>query len=97
MLDPKLFRNDLDNTVAQLKRRGFDFEVDHYLELESERKRLQVQVQELQNERNSSSKKIGQAKAQGEDIQPLLDAVSDLGDKLKVIENELEKNQLGYS
>lgn len=95
MLDPKLFRNDLENTVAQLKRRGFEFETDHYLALESERKRLQVQVQELQNERNSSSKSIGQAKAKGEDIQPLLDAVVDLGAKLKTVEDELEKNQLG--
>jgi seryl-tRNA synthetase len=48
-----------------------------------------VKTQELQNERNTKSKSIGKAKAAGEDIQPLLDQVADLGEKLKQAENDL--------
>ncbi len=93
MLDPRLFRSDLENTAARLARRGFQLDVEAIERLESERKVLQVQTQELQNERNQRSKAIGQAKAKGEDIQPLLDAVADLGDKLKQAEGRLAELQ----
>ncbi|MGR9046071.1 MAG: serine--tRNA ligase, partial [Gammaproteobacteria bacterium] len=72
MLDPRLFRTDLDFIERQLERRAFEFNSVYYAELEARRKEIQVRTQELQNERNSRSKSIGQAKANGEDIQPLL-------------------------
>jgi len=89
MLDPHLFRNELEFVKQQLARRGFDFNADAYLALESKRKSVQMKTQELQNERNSRSKSIGQAKAKGEDVQPLLDQVQHLGDELKAAEAEL--------
>lgn len=93
MLDPRLFRTDLDFVQQQLARRAFDFNAAHYSELEARRKDIQVKTQELQNERNSRSKSIGQAKANGEDIQPLLDQVQHLGDQLKAAETELNDIQ----
>jgi seryl-tRNA synthetase len=93
MLDPRLFRSDIEQTAQQLARRGFVLDCDGISRLEAERKALQVQTQELQNERNQRSKAIGQAKAKGEDIQPLLDAVADLGDKLKQAEGRLTELQ----
>ncbi len=93
MLDPRLFRSDLDSVVQQLQRRSFDFDAEAYTRLESRRKDVQVKTQELQNERNSRSKSIGQAKAKGEDIQPLLAQVQDLGDQLKQAETELNEIQ----
>jgi seryl-tRNA synthetase len=89
MLDPRLFRTDLKNTQQQLARRSFEFDAEGYEALETRRKESQVKTQELQNTRNTRSKAIGQAKAQGEDIQPLLDEVQDLGDQLKTAETEL--------
>jgi len=89
MLDPRLFRSELEQVQQQLARRKFAFDADAYLALETRRKDIQVKTQDLQNERNSRSKAIGQAKAKGEDIQPLLDQVQDLGDQLKVAESEL--------
>jgi len=87
MIDPKLLRQSTADVAKNLSRRGFDFDVDAYLALEERRKSLQVDTENLRNERNSSSKNIGKAKAQGEDIAPLLAAVKDLGDKLE--ENEV--------
>ena len=94
MLDPRLFRTDLDFVKEQLSRRSFNFNPESYVELEARRKAVQVKTQELQNERNSRSKAIGQAKAKGEDVQPLLDQVQYLGDELKVAETELAGIQL---
>lgn len=93
MLDPKRLRYELDETIRGLARRGFDFSRDNYLVLEQRRKELQVQTQALQNERNASSKRIGQVKAQGEDAAPLLAQVADLGDRLRALESQLSSVQ----
>ena len=90
MIDPKLLRQDTEAVAANLARRGFEFDTGTYLALEERRKSLQVETEELRNERNTSSKNIGKAKAQGEDIAPLLEAVKDLGDKLENNETELQ-------
>jgi seryl-tRNA synthetase len=90
MIDPKLLRQSTADVAKNLSRRGFDFDVDTYLALEERRKSLQVDTENLRNERNSSSKNIGKAKAQGEDIAPLLAAVKDLGDKLEENETALQ-------
>ncbi|NOR71997.1 MAG: serine--tRNA ligase [Methylomarinum sp.] len=93
MLDPHLFRSDLDEVKRQLDRRAYAFDTTAYEELESKRKVVQIKTQELQNEKNKSAKSIGQAKAKGEDIQPLLDQVQHLGDQLKEAEAELSDIQ----
>jgi seryl-tRNA synthetase len=90
MIDPKLIRQDAAAVAANLARRGFEFDTGAYLALEERRKALQVETEELRNERNTSSKNIGKAKAQGEDIAPLLAAVKDLGEKLEANEAQLQ-------
>lgn len=94
MLDAKLLRTDLASVATQLLKRNYQLDTDKLAELEERRKALQVQTQELQAQRNSRSKGIGQAKARGEDIQPLLAEVGQLGDALKFAEAELDALQL---
>jgi seryl-tRNA synthetase len=91
MLDPLILRHDLDATVAALQIRGYTLDATAYEALEARRKTLQMEVEELQSKRNSSAKSIGQAKAKGEDIQPLLAAVAKLGDELKSRESEFRE------
>ncbi len=91
MLDPQLLRQDLERVVSELARRGYHLDMENYAALEKKRKQLQVHTEELQNQRNVSSKSIGQAKARGEDIEPLLAEVSRLGDELKEVKTTLEK------
>ena len=93
MLDIKLLRNNLDETAAQLLRRGFVLDVEMFNDLEARRKSAQTLTQTLQSERNSRSKAIGMAIGKGEDPQPLKDAVADLGEKLKAAEQELTEIQ----
>jgi seryl-tRNA synthetase len=88
MLDPQLLRTDPDAVAAALAVRGYDLDVDAWRQLEARRKDLQISVQELQNRKNQSARSIGQAKARGEDIQPLLDEVKHLGDELGRIDAE---------
>ncbi len=93
MLDPKLIRNQLADVAEQLKRRAFELDVAKIEQLETQRKAIQVRTEELQAERNRSSKSIGKAKAAGEDIQPLLDQVAGLGQQLDTAKQELDEIQ----
>ena len=93
MIDPKLLRTAATEVADNLARRNFEFDTDAYSALEERRKALQVDVEKLRGERNSSAKQIGKAKAQGEDIAPLLQAVEDLGTELDNAESELQSVQ----
>jgi seryl-tRNA synthetase len=91
MLDPHRLRQDLEQVTAALARRGYHLDMENYAALEQKRKRLQIHTEELQNKRNVNSKNIGQAKARGEDIEPLLAEVSRLGEELKETKTTLER------
>jgi seryl-tRNA synthetase len=93
MLDPKLLRTEIDTVITGLARRNFTFPRDEYLQLEEARKTVQIRAEELRQERNSRSKEIGNAKAAGEDIQPLLDQVESLGGELDAANAEFNEVQ----
>ncbi len=86
MLDIQLLRTDLDAVVARLATRGFKFDASVFRALEEDRKRIQVNTQELQSERNQLSKTIGQAKGKGEDASQLMTEVGRINDALKLEE-----------
>ena len=96
MLDIQLLRNDIDGVAAQLARRGYDLNVSAFNELDSQRKNLQTQAQDLQAKRNATSKQIGIAKSKGEDVSAILATVANLGDELKQAEDayQVVQNQL---
>ena len=95
MLDPHLLRTSLAETAARLKQtRKYDLDVVAIEALESERKQIQTRTQELQNLRNTRSKSIGQAKAKGEDVAPLMAEVAAYADELKASEHRLQEVQL---
>ena len=93
MLDPKLLRSDPAAVAANLARRGFKLDVARLDALEESRKKWQVRADELRNERNVHAKTVGKAKAQGQDIAPLLKQVETLGAELTEAEAELAKVQ----
>ena len=93
MIDPKLLRHSTAEVAANLARRNFEFDVAAYVELEERRKSLQVDVESLRAEKNTSAKSVGKAKARGDNIEPLLAAVKDLGVRLEKSEGALQSVQ----
>lgn len=82
MLDPKWLRTEPEKLAALLKKKHFDLDVDLLNSLDLRRRQLQQETEKLQNERNVRSKSIGQAKAAGQDIAPLMADVASLGASL---------------
>ncbi|WAT16060.1 serine--tRNA ligase [Xanthomonas fragariae] len=94
MLDPALLRQHLAELAERLRStRGFSLDTTELESLESERKRIQVRTQELQSQRNSKSKAIGQAKAKGEDVSALMAEVAGFADELLRSQVDLKDTQ----
>src|SRR3954471_7466939 len=93
MLDPALLRAQLDATAERLAARGFQLDKVAIEAIESERKAVQTETQELQNLRNTRSKAIGVAKGKGEDVSALMAEVAGIADKLKANEHRLAEVQ----
>jgi len=93
MLDPQLVRNNLEKINQALNKRGVQLDIAQLNELEAKRKTLQIKAQKLQEERNRRSNEIGKLKATGKDIQPLLNEIASLGDRLKPAGEKLQTVQ----
>jgi len=92
MLDPALLRANPAELAERLRAsRGFELDVGRLEALESDRKRIQVRTQELQNLRNTRSKQIGMLKAKGEDVSAVMAEVAGFGEELKSSEVELDR------
>ena len=93
MLDSKLLRSNLQDVADRLASRGFTLDVARIDALEAKRKEVQTLTEKLQAERNAISKSIGQAKARGEDIAPLMASVETMGGDLANGKVELDEIQ----
>ena len=102
MLDPQLLRSDIDSVARRLAARSFTLDVAGFRAIEEERRIVQTRTEELQAARNQFAKRIGQAKAKGEDVAALMAEsghanaeLADLEKRLETIRNRLEDFMLG--
>ena len=97
MLDPKLLRSDINAVAECLLVKRYRLDTAAFLALEEQRKALQLAAEDLQQERNSYSKSmgklIGEAKAKGEDVEPLKAKGEQLKMASAAADDELEEVQ----
>ena len=94
MLDIQLLRKDTTAVAERLKTRGFDFDVDGFNALESQRKTIQMRTEELQSQRNKLSKEIGILKSKKQDADDVMAQVAGIGDELKASAVTFEEIQV---
>ena len=97
MLDLKFVRENPDIVTEALKKRNSGITLDSFLSLEEERRGLLVEVEEKKARRNSASKEVGRMKQSGENAEPLMEEmrelggeIADLDEHLREVETELE-------
>ncbi len=93
MIDIQLLRADVDAVAARLAARGYVFDRETFASLEAERKQIQNETQGLQASRNAFAKRIGQAKAKGEDAAALMAEAGSQNARLGELEKRLEQAQ----
>ncbi|RPI13437.1 MAG: serine--tRNA ligase [Lysobacterales bacterium] len=89
MLDARLLRSDPAAVAANLARRGFQLDVERFRAIEERRKRAQVAADEIRAARNAHAKKVGMAKAKGEEIGALVSEGETLAGRLTELDAEL--------
>jgi seryl-tRNA synthetase len=102
MIDPKLLRADPAAVAENLARRGVVLDVAALTALEERRKHWQIETDRLRAARNAAAKKVGVAKAGGQDAAAFLaegdalaDALAAADQEFTAISSELDQWQLG--
>jgi len=89
MIDAKALRTDPEAIASLLARRGFTLDVAALRACEAQRKTMQKESEDLQAQRNARARAIGQAKAQGKDIESLMTGQADDAARLAQAEQGL--------
>ena len=87
MLDPKIIRDEPDRIKQMLKDRATEFDLEKMLELNTMRKEMMQQSDELKRKRNQMSVKIGNEKKAGNNASELLQEMGQISKKLEDLEN----------
>ncbi len=87
MLDIKQLRQDPDAVAAALKKKGYDFDVALFQQLDTRRKQADVESQELLAQRKQASKQIGELVKAGMSVD---EAKAKVNETLASIEDSLE-------
>jgi seryl-tRNA synthetase len=97
MIDIQLLRKDPEAVARRLATRGGNpFDADQFQRFEKTRKDLQTAVEQTRASQNRIAKDIGQAKAKGHDIAPLLEQGEKLKSLLQESDRQLVKLQEGF-
>ena len=93
MLDSRYLRKNIQEVAQRLAIKGFELDQKFIEDKENKRKKVQIETEEFQAERNLNSKKIGKLKAEGKEVGDLLDLVAQIGEQLDQSKVELENIQ----
>ncbi len=91
MIDRELLRKEPDFVQRKLRERGYDINVEVFLELDRRRRGIIKELDELRRERKEKSKSYGRLKAQGKEDKSLREATRKIGEKIKALEEELRE------
>ena len=93
MLDQHFLRTNYQTIAGQLKPRGYEFDIDRFEQLESQRKSVQSETEFARNRKNQLSREIGKLKAAGEDASVVMAEVAKINDELNDLESQLTRIQ----
>ena len=91
MIDIKKLRDNPESVKQALRKRGYDLDVTLFSQLDSSRKSLQVDVENLQAERKKLSAKFGKLKSSGEPTDELKKIVDGKNEELSSKDVELQE------
>ena len=93
MLDIKLIRQDPETVRKALKRRGMDLPLDEMIAADTCFRESQAEGDRLRQERNGISELIAKEKKQGIDATPRIQAMRQVGDRIKELEKQLDESE----
>ena len=82
MIDLKEIKTDLKNNIEKLKSKGCEVDIKEVISLQEKKNSTQTSVDELKQEKNNLSKRIGQESANGSDVNKLKAKAENINKKI---------------
>src|SRR5213082_3095501 len=89
MLSREYLRGQTDDYRNALKNRGASVDLQPFLDLDAERRRVIARVETLKNQRNVASQEIAALKKNKQDAAAQIEAMKRVGDEIKQLDERL--------
>src|SRR5690606_11110688 len=96
MLDPRLYREEIDRVRLGLERRGAKVDLDAMVNLDIEKRKINVHLDQLKSERNAATERISQLKRAGQDAgaaeeaRAAIEKTRAIGDEIKTLQDKFD-------
>ncbi len=90
MLDPRLYREEVDKIRHGLERRGAKVDLDAMVNMDIEKRKINVRLDQLKSERNVATESIAKLKRAGQDAQADIEKTRTLGDEIKAQQEKFD-------
>ena len=97
MIDLKEIKTDLENNIEKLKSKGCEVDIKEVISLQEKKNSTQTSVDELKQEKNNLSKRIGQESANGSDVNKLKAEAESINKKIDAEVDRFNSLQLKFS
>ncbi|HID28782.1 MAG TPA: serine--tRNA ligase, partial [Desulfobacterales bacterium] len=91
MLEIKFIRQNAQLVQESLRRRGLDYDLQRFLDCDSKRRAILLEVEELKHERNTVSGRIAQMNKERKDPSKLIAQMRAVSQRIKALDEELSK------
>ncbi|MCD6137924.1 MAG: serine--tRNA ligase [Deltaproteobacteria bacterium] len=91
MLELRFVRQNIESVRESLRKRGEDYDLAAFLDCDSKRRAILLEVEELKHQRNTVSELIGQMKKANEDASELIEQMRAVSDKIRSLDVELSR------
>jgi seryl-tRNA synthetase len=90
MLDARLYREDVDTIRKGLERRGAKIDLDAMVNIDIEKRKVNLRLDQLKAERNAATEQIAQMKRSGQDAKEAIEKTRTLGDAIKTEQDRFD-------
>ena len=97
MIDLKEIKTDLENNIEKLKSKGCEVDIKEVISLQEKKNSTQTSVDELNQEKNNLSQRIGQESANGSDVNKLKAEAESINKKIDAEVDRFNSLQLKFS
>ncbi len=91
MLDQKLLRDNFDDVKTKLDKRGKNFNLESFKDLDLKRRELILKIEEMKSNQNAQSKQIPVLKKEGKDTTAIMEEMKVLSEKISALDPELKE------
>jgi seryl-tRNA synthetase len=93
MLEIKFIRQNVELVQESLRKRGLEYDLHRFLDCDSRRRAILLEVEELKHERNTVSERIAQMNKEHNDPEKLIARMRAVSQKIKALDEELSKHE----